>query len=175
MADIVKKNKGGRPSKLPKFLIAMEKVMHGADSKELNTDFIALTDEELFEEINERLDKKDKIHPNSFLGWKAKARNAETQISKEQQEYMNKFLVLYKNALRNQKRALFHKLSSSNKDDRAYWQRFAWIIERKFADWNLKHLSEVKQDTSITYNGMDFQSELSIEEERAKVITVDAE
>jgi len=33
---------------------------------------------------------------------------------------------------------LFNSLSSDNPQ----WQKYAWIIERKFSEWNLKSISE---------------------------------
>ena len=46
---------------------------------------------------------------------------------------------LYKKALTIQKKNLFKKLQSD--DDK--WQKYAWIIERKFDDWNLRSKQEV--------------------------------
>ena len=48
------------------------------------------------------------------------------------------FVILIKRALLTQKENLFKKFAN---DDRA-WQRWAWIIERKFSEWNLKQISE---------------------------------
>jgi len=49
--------------------------------------------------------------------------------------------IPYKKALIIQKENLFKKFSN---DDRA-WQRWAWIIERKFSEWNLKILMKTKR------------------------------
>ena len=49
---------------------------------------------------------------------------------------------------------LFKKFTN---DDRA-WQRWAWIIERKFSEWNLKNINENKNENNhkgeikINYN-----------------------
>jgi len=32
--------------------------------------------------------------------------------------------------------------------DNPQWQKYAWIIERKFSDWNLKNISESKTEHS---------------------------
>jgi DNA-binding MarR family transcriptional regulator len=56
------------------------------------------------------------------------------------------FCPLIKKALRNQKENLFKKFSN---DDRA-WQRWAWIIERKFSEWNLKNINENKNENTHT-------------------------
>jgi hypothetical protein len=55
-------------------------------------------------------------------------------------------LPLIKKALLIQKQNLFKKFEN---DDRA-WQRWAWIIERKFTEWNLKHISENKNENTHT-------------------------
>jgi len=50
-------------------------------------------------------------------------------------------LSLYKKAITIQKKSLFESL----RNDPQSWQRYAWIIERKFSEWNLKTISEVDQ------------------------------
>jgi GTP-sensing pleiotropic transcriptional regulator CodY len=72
----------------------------------------------------------------------------------------SKFLSLYKKALTIQKKSLFENLKNDDKS----WQRYAWIIERKFSDWNLKHLSEVDQTTT----NIDITESLS-EEQKEKI------
>jgi GTP-sensing pleiotropic transcriptional regulator CodY len=69
-------------------------------------------------------------------------------------------LSLYKKALTIQKKSLFENLKNDDKS----WQRYAWIIERKFSDWNLKHLSEVDQTTT----NIDITESLS-EEQKEKI------
>ena len=48
------------------------------------------------------------------------------------------FCPLIKKALIRQKVSLFEKLKGDDKQR----QRYAWIIERKFDDWNLKTKKE---------------------------------
>ena len=55
-------------------------------------------------------------------------------------------LIYHLKALIIQKENLFKKFSN---DDRA-WQRWAWIIERKFSEWNLKNINENKNDNTHT-------------------------
>ena len=116
--------KVGRPSKINKFIEAAKEVLF-SDSVML------FTDEELVDEINERLEEKDRISQRTFERWKASDFEEDGKTGKD-------FVGLIKKALRKQKENLLNKYSN---DDRA-WQRWAWIIERKFSEWNLKHISE---------------------------------
>ena len=122
-----------RPSKIDRFIEVAKDVI-------FRDDLMLLTDEELVDEINENLDKKDRISQRTFKRWKANNFDEEGEIGRE-------FCPLIKKALRNQKENLFKKFSN---DDRA-WQRWAWIIERKFSEWNLKNINENKNEN--THNG----------------------
>jgi hypothetical protein len=123
-----KKNKGGRPSVLTaNFVEAFEKVVD---------EVIYLTDEELVIRVNSYLPKNEQIHYNSFKNWKSG--------SQENNLFYSQFLSLIKKALINQKLNLFEQLQN---DDKA-WQRWAWIIERKFSEWNIRHISEVDHKSS---------------------------
>ena len=121
-----------RPSKIDRFIEVAKDVL-------FRDGLMLLTDEELVDEINENLDKKDRISQRTFKRWKANDFDEEGEIGKE-------FCPLIKKALRNQKENLFKKFSN---DDRA-WQRWAWIIERKFSEWNLKNINENKNDNTHT-------------------------
>ena len=126
-----------RPSKMPNFIKAFEQVI-----KNDEFDVVILTDSELLMECNDRLEEKHQIAERTFESWKA--------WEVESEEY-NQFLRLYKKALANQRRELFKKLQSEPQQ----WQKYAWIIERKFNEWNLKKISEstVKvQDYTFTSN-----------------------
>ena len=142
---IEKKNRqwewGGRPTKLTNdFLEAAESVLN----QDINA--IIFTDDELRIAINEELSKDAQISNTTFENWKAW--KLEDSINYQ------KFLVLYKKALNLQKNMLF----KSMKDDSNWWQRFAWIIERKFSDWNLKQITEntnKNTNTNINYESSD--------------------
>ena len=124
-----KKHAGGRPTKLTvRFIEAAEAVLN----KDINA--IIHTDEDLLMLINELLDKKERIHINTLCNWKSK-----TKEGKDLDELGEQFLCVYKKALSEQKADLFKSLKS---DDKA-WQRFAWIIERKFGDWNIRQKVDV--------------------------------
>ncbi len=116
--------KVGRPSKIDKFIEVAKDVL-------FRKDLMLLTDEELLFLINEELGEKDKVAERTFRLWKSGDYTEKGNTGKE-------FLPLIKKALLIQKQNLFKKFEN---DDRA-WQRWAWIIERKFSEWNLKHISE---------------------------------
>lgn len=130
----VKKKKTGRKTKLTQeWLDIAEEVLH----EDINA--IILTDNELREEINDRISrglsdkeaKKKTITDRTFESWKAG--DLKDPIG-------NAFLRLYKKALRTQKQNLFAKLQN---EDNPTWQRYAWIIERKFDNWNLRNKNEL--------------------------------
>lgn len=113
----------GRPSKIAKFTEVLEKV--------LNDDINALigTDEELIMVINDELSEEDRIHEQTFSTWKTEGiKDEKCQV----------FRSVYKRALWKQKKALFKSFK-----DESNWQKYAWLIERKFDEWNLKYKGEV--------------------------------
>lgn len=126
-------NKWWRPDKKEAFIKAMSEVLND----DMNA--IIMTDEELFILANEKLDKEDKICYTSFKNYKSE------WIKEENKELFNKFLSIYKRALLLQKANLFKSLK-----DETLWQKYAWIIERKFTQWNLKNISEVDQTVKST-------------------------
>lgn len=121
------KNPWGRPSKIEKVTKALETVLH----KDINA--VILTDEELFILVNEELEQNDRICYATFKNYKAEVNNPEKA---EEIAIYEKFLALYKKALLKQKADLFQKLHN----DPQAWQRYAWIIERKFDAWNLRNI-----------------------------------
>lgn len=123
--------KVGRPTKLNNWLEAFKEIV----SDGFNA--VYLTDEELLILTNDRLPEVDQVSDRTFKSWKS---------GDIQDQLLDEFLPLYKKALIEQKKALFERMEGD--DDK--WQKWAWIIERKFAEWNLKNISEIKQDTKIT-------------------------
>jgi hypothetical protein len=128
-------SKQGRPSKIGKFIEVAEEVL-------FRENLVLLTDEELVFLINEELEEKDKISDRTFARWKAK------DFDKDNTDGAV-FVMLIKKALISQKESLYKKMMG---DDRA-WQRFAWIIERKFSEWNLKIITENKNENNNTHTG----------------------
>lgn len=130
----------GRPSKLTNnFIKAAEEVLN----EWINA--IIFTDDELLFAINEKLKPKEQISERTFKVYKkyAKNKDAQEELNNFDIGVLNRFLHLYKKALQNQKKHLFEAMRNEEKA----WQKYAWIIERKFSDWNLKQISEVKQET----------------------------
>lgn len=111
----------GRPSKLTAEFIAAAHEIIDADDNAL-----IYTDEELLFQINEKLTVEARIGKRTFERWKA----GEVEDDVEGQEFRR----LVARALQKQKRDVFTKM----KEDEKGWQRWAWIIERKWSEWNLK-------------------------------------
>jgi len=127
---IMAKKRVGRPTKLTAQLIKiLDEVVGNA---------IYLTDEDLVEELNERLSEKDRISLNTFKDYKSGRKQSENLLLVE-------FSTLIKKALRREKINLLSELSEGEQG----WQAKAWILERKFSEWNLKQITE----TDITSKG----------------------
>lgn len=95
---------------------------------------VCLTDADLLDEINDWLEEKYTISTSSFEAYKRwdKLKN------KEATELLKDFSRLYKKAIRVQKKNLMNKMVLE--PDK--WQKYAWIIERKFDEWNLRKISD---------------------------------
>ena len=125
----------GRPTKLTdKFIEIAKKIL----DEDMNA--IILTDEDLIFLINEELKKEniETIANSTFRNWKAN--NKEDNID-ELDEMGKEFLALIKNALIRERNNLFEKLKT---EEAGLWQKYAWIIERKFDEWNLRQKHDVK-------------------------------
>lgn len=120
-----------RPNKLKNFLMAFEKVLNDNPF-----DVVIMTDDELRLLCNELLEEQYQISEATF-------KNRKAWNLKDCVEYQN-FLALYKKALWEQKRNLFLKFENNENA----WQKYAWIIERKFSEWNLRQISEVDNKIS---------------------------
>lgn len=117
----------GRPSKLTdEFLETAQHVLTEGDS------CIIFTDEELVAEINDRLPEQARITNTTFESWKR---------GNLKDERLDRFITLYKKVERIQKRNLFKGMKEAKPGD---WQKYAWIIERKYPVWNLKSVQEHK-------------------------------
>lgn len=132
----------GRPSKMKKFVEAFEKVI-----QENGMSVVVLTDDELRIKCNTYLDEADQVADRTFESWKAWELKSE--------EYSH-FLRLYKKAMIIQKENLFTNLQTDAKS----WQRYAWIIERKFDEWNLRQIGVNKNENINTNYEVDNADEL---------------
>lgn len=136
-----KKHKGGRPLKLNKNrLEAAKKVIN----EDINA--IILTNEEMVMAINDELkDEKDRVEYKTFEKYKKRVKDWNTDGNYEgEAELIEEFRGVLKKALFKQKQDLFKKLWWEDKAR----QRFAWILERKFNDWNLRNINENHNNNS---------------------------
>ena len=121
-----------RPSKIDRFIEVAKDIL-------FKDGLMLLTDEELVFLINQEFEDSEKVAIRTFKLWKSGDYAEKGETGKE-------FLPLIKKALIIQKENLYKKFSN---DDRA-WQRWAWIIERKFSEWNLKNINENKNENTHT-------------------------
>jgi hypothetical protein len=117
----------GRPFKMKVWIEKLEEVLDENNA-------VYLTDEDLVFLVNDKIDdEKFHITSRTLRNWKSgKAPDEETG---------KQFLRLFQKALIKQKKALFEKLEST---ENVTWTRLAWILERRFSEWNLKSISEIK-------------------------------
>jgi len=107
----------GRPTTLtPEIVLFVSELLKDG----LNA--LLYTDEDIREEINYELSLE--IKPETFRTWIHS--NSE-------------FKTLIKKARRQQRENLIKRLTLEKQG----WQRFAWLLERKFSEFNLKSISEV--------------------------------
>lgn len=126
----------GRPTKINQKVVDTFKEV-------VDDEVLYCTDEDLFLLFNEKLAEKDRITYRTFQRWKAGEH-------KEHNELFNEFCRVIKKALVKEKRNLLNQLK---KDDKA-WQRWAWIIERKFDEWNIKHKQEHDHSGEMSFKGI---------------------
>jgi hypothetical protein len=118
------KNLGGRPSKMTQhFMEVAERV--------ITDNILACTDEDILFLINEKLEESEKIAGSTWEFWKAGKYGDD--------ERRDWFLGVIKKALIIERNNILSRL----KDDDKAWQRWAWIMERKFDDWNIKNKSDI--------------------------------
>jgi hypothetical protein len=129
----------GRPRKLTRFLEAFKCVLEldQPESKRHRVGrAIIHTDKDLLEMTNRLLDEKDRISTTSWESWKrGDVENMDDRVEKE----LSQFRDIYLEALKMQRDNLFDRMT--DKGEARSWGRWAWIIERKFDDWNLRKKS----------------------------------
>lgn len=136
----IPKNEGGRPSKIHAFIKVFEEQMNIDTIKE---QVIYLTDAELVFLINELLPEEDRITDMTFRRWKAKEMGEPIEGVEELDEVGRRFCSLYKKALIQMKAALFNKMLDKTQIS---WQKYAWILERKFTEWNIRQIGDQQED-----------------------------
>ena len=100
---------------------------------------IYCTDYELVFLLNEQLPEKEKISYESFKDYK----NGRSQANNP---LIVSFSHVIKKALIKEKIALLKEI----KDGVNNWQSRAWILERKFDEWNLKKITENTNKNEVT-------------------------
>jgi hypothetical protein len=114
----------GRPSKIERFTEALENVL--MDDRGVGA-CIMHTDSELIDMVNRELAPDERISDVTFKKWKAGDSVDDTR--------RDVFLSVYKRAIEAQKRSLFESLRD---EPPGAWQKWAWILERKFDEWSLR-------------------------------------
>jgi hypothetical protein len=122
--DLEKRGKG-RPFKMVNWMPALIEVLE-------NHSVAFLTDKDLLFLVNRKLPVEDRISDRTLKNWKA-GKFAPNEDSG------NLFSDLIQEALIKEKESLLNNLKN---DKSGQWVRYAWILERKFEEFNLKHISE---------------------------------
>lgn len=137
--------RGGRPAKLnQKFLDAFQSLVYKKDKRTgdaIVTARILLEDYELVEFINGTLDPSDQIHYVTFLKWKADAKRFREWDDPDlpNKELIDdvtfaRFYYLYRMSLLAYKMCLLEKIAENYDPS---WRGVAWLLERKFKEWNI--------------------------------------
>lgn len=91
---------------------------------------IVHSDMNLVEYVNWELPEEHQIKVKTFEKYKSGDRGSD--------EFIDEFVGLYKRALMTQCDNLFKTMAD---EPPGAWQKWAWIIERKFGDWNLRNVT----------------------------------
>ena len=114
-----------RPTKLTeKFLKTAEEILKEKDG--INT--LVCTDHELISLINEKLPEAERITDRTFRNWEKRD---------ESPDFIRLKDIVCKARI-VQKISLVEKLKQSKPGE---WQRFAWLLERKFSDFSKRDFS----------------------------------
>lgn len=125
MNNELEKRGAGRPFKMQFWVHQLNMVLS-------DEEILFLSDEDLVFLVNRDLPQENKISKSTFEKWKAGKFHPNEEIGKE-------FIGMIHLALIRQKQMLAKKMME---DTTGQWTRYAWIMERKFVEWNLKHISE---------------------------------
>jgi len=146
----------GRPTKLTKnFLKTAEKILKEKDG--INA--LVCTDQELISLINERLPEKERITARTFRNWTDREDNPDFI---KLNEIVNKARII-------QKISLISMLKQSKSGE---WQKYAWLLERKFLDFSKKDFShglslEDSSELSVKEIEEAYQERLNKKEEKS--------
>ena len=115
----------GRPFKMKGFIDVFKEVLEEENS-------LFITEKDLLFLANKKLKKKDRITLRTFQNWKAGEFHQDEETGEE-------FLELVDEMLIRQKQYLGKMMLDTNNSS---WTKYAWALERKFDEFNLKHVSE---------------------------------
>lgn len=132
-----KKNEVGRPSKAHAFI---EVFKESLENEDVAKTVIYLTDEDIVFMANDQLEEKERISQRTFQRWKAAFKGDSVEGVDVLDSVGAEFCRLYKKALILQKINLFTEMK---KPTQPHWQKIAWIIERKFDEWNIRQKTEL--------------------------------
>jgi hypothetical protein len=129
-----KKQKGlpqGRPNKFEAFTKVLAELFR---TDEWNSWPIVCSDEELVFMVNQKLGKEETITERAFRMYKS----GELPRTDGEYDYVSVFFSSYKKALIGQKHIIMENLAA---DSPGAWQKWAWLLERKFDEFNLRSKS----------------------------------
>lgn len=118
-------NKVGRPHKMESWCDALDIVLNDENT-------LFLSDKDLVFLVNKQLPSDCQVDKRTFENWKAGKFHPNEDIGRKFVEHIETSLI-------KQKQLLGQRLLN---ETTGQWTRYAWILERKFAEWNLKHISE---------------------------------
>ncbi|KIO50954.1 hypothetical protein IW18_20425 [Flavobacterium hibernum] len=125
MNEGIEKRLAGRPFKMQEWVAELVNILN-------EEDILFLSDKDLVFLVNRRLPEENQISTSTFEKWKSGKYAPNEEVGKE-------FVACINLALIRQKQLLSKKMME---DNNGQWTRYAWIMERKFTEWNLKHISE---------------------------------
>ena len=154
----------GRPSKMNEQLLEIFK-------KIVDESILPCTQEDLFFLLNDKLIKENltTISYSTFRDWKA---NSDSYAKKHPTEadLFFRFSALVYWALIKQKKRLMKELEH----EPIQWRKWAWIMERKFQEWNLQQKVDVTSDGEKVKSG-DIPALAGMSKDELKKIAYDGE
>ena len=137
----------GRPAKAlnPFFIEAMETVLKNKNDGTVNP--VLLSNDAILIATNDILPKEHKASHCAF-SYAMKTIKEDKETNPEIMLYVKRFQEVYKKALYKQESYIMERLQ----EDENKRQKWARILERKFKERNLKHLSEHNETKTTNHN-----------------------
>ena len=131
-SDTQVKRKQGQQPKWTKWVRMLDEVLNEEHPVGMA---VVWTDKQVVDEVNSRLAPEDRISMSSLERYKRGGHIQDESIE-------SLFVMAYQKALRIQAQNLQARMVA---DVPGGWQKWAWILERKFDEWNLR--SKVVDET----------------------------